>query len=71
MFKFLILSVVKLSVVVLQVSVYNGTAWEWHDGRKQFYLHQFKKEQPDLNFWNPAVLEFFNVSLETSTSESV
>lgn len=26
--------------------------WEWNDQRQQFYLHQFVKEQPDLNFEN-------------------
>ena len=35
-----------------QVSAFTGSAWEWNDQRQQFYLHQFVKEQPDLNFEN-------------------
>ncbi|CAH0388137.1 unnamed protein product [Bemisia tabaci] len=26
-----------------------GSAWEWNEGRRQFYLHTFTKAQPDLN----------------------
>ncbi|MEZ5813865.1 MAG: alpha glucosidase [Alphaproteobacteria bacterium] len=37
------------------VSVFGGSAWEWHEGRQQYYLHNFLKEQPDLNFHNPDV----------------
>lgn len=37
------------------VSVFYGSAWTYHPIRKQFYLHQFTKEQPDLNFRNPKV----------------
>ncbi|XP_069688710.1 maltase 2-like isoform X2 [Periplaneta americana] len=39
------------------LSVFGGSAWEWYEGRGEFYLHQFAKEQPDLNFRNPAVKE--------------
>lgn len=39
------------------VSVFYGPAWTWHNERQQFYLHQFTKEQPDLNFRNPLVVE--------------
>uniref|UniRef100_T1JA57 alpha-glucosidase n=1 Tax=Strigamia maritima TaxID=126957 RepID=T1JA57_STRMM len=35
--------------------VFGGSAWEWSPIRKQFYYHQFLKEQPDLNFRNPKV----------------
>ncbi|XP_073420316.1 amino acid transporter heavy chain SLC3A1 [Dendrobates tinctorius] len=37
------------------VSVYGDSAWDYDEVRKQCYLHQFKKEQPDLNFHNPDV----------------
>ncbi len=37
------------------VSVFGGSAWEWSDKHKQYYLHNFLKEQPDLNFHNPEV----------------
>jgi len=41
----------------LQQSVFYGSAWQWSDLRQQFYLHQFDKTQPDLNFRNPLVVE--------------
>lgn len=34
-------------------SVFGGRSWEWHPGTKQFYLHSFLKEQPDVNWRNP------------------
>ncbi|XP_022165961.1 alpha-glucosidase-like [Myzus persicae] len=37
------------------VSVFGNSMWEWNEIRQQYYLHQFYKEQPDLNFWNPLV----------------
>ena len=37
------------------LSVFGGPAWEWDGGRMQYYLHSFLREQPDLNFHNPAV----------------
>ncbi len=37
------------------LSVFGGSAWEWHTGRRQYYLHNFLTSQPDLNFHNPAV----------------
>lgn len=37
------------------LSIFGGSAWEWDDDRKQYYLHTFLKEQPDLNWDNPLV----------------
>lgn len=37
------------------VSLFGGSAWEWVPARKQFYYHKFYKQQPDLNWRNPAV----------------
>jgi len=39
------------------LSVFGGSAWEWHTARKQYYLHNFLASQPDLNFHNRAVQE--------------
>lgn len=36
-------------------SVFGGPAWEWEPRRRQYYLHNFLIEQPDLNMHNPAV----------------
>lgn len=32
------------------ISIFGGSAWQWHAGRGQYYLHNFLKSQPDLNF---------------------
>jgi len=37
------------------LSIFGGSAWEWSGDRMQYYLHNFLKEQPDLNFHNPDV----------------
>ena len=37
------------------VSMFGGSAWEWVPAVKQFYYHQFYKQQPDLNWRNPTV----------------
>lgn len=34
---------------------FGGFAWEWNSTRKQYYLHNFLIEQPDLNLHNPDV----------------
>ncbi|MBU0799809.1 MAG: alpha-glucosidase family protein, partial [Alphaproteobacteria bacterium] len=36
-------------------SVFGGPSWEFDMRRGQYYLHNFLKEQPDLNLHNPAV----------------
>lgn len=42
------------------ISLFGGdTAWRWSPTRKEFYLHQFLPEQPDLNLRDPAVREEF------------
>jgi glycosidase len=38
-------------------SVFGGSAWEWDEPTGQYYFHQFLKEQPDLNWRNPAVVQ--------------
>ncbi|RYY74310.1 MAG: alpha-glucosidase [Gammaproteobacteria bacterium] len=37
------------------LSIFGGSAWEWEPRRCQFYLHNFLKSQPDLNYHCPAV----------------
>ncbi len=37
------------------LSIFGGSAWEFDKTRRQYYLHTFLKEQPDLNWDNPAV----------------
>lgn len=36
-------------------SVFGGPAWTWDARRCQYYMHQFLKEQPQLNVHNPEV----------------
>ncbi len=38
-------------------------AWTWDTTRQQWYLHMFLAEQPDLNWWNPAVVEAMHDTL--------
>jgi alpha-glucosidase len=37
------------------LSHFGGSAWEFDEKTRQYYLHEFLKEQPDLNWRNPAV----------------
>jgi alpha-glucosidase len=39
------------------VSLFSGSAWEFDPQSGQYYYHAFLKEQPDLNWRNPAVKE--------------
>ncbi|XP_028038901.1 maltase A1-like [Bombyx mandarina] len=44
------------------VSQFGGSAWEWSEKRRQYYLHQFAIQQVDFDFRNPAVKqEMFNI----------
>lgn len=36
-------------------SIFGGSAWEYDQETKQYYLHLFSKKQPDLNWENPEV----------------
>lgn len=36
---------------------FGGSAWQYDEGRGQYYLHLFSKKQPDLNWDNPKVRE--------------
>ncbi len=37
------------------ISLFGGQAWSWDTRRRQYYMHNFLGEQPDLNFHNPEV----------------
>jgi alpha-glucosidase len=37
------------------ISLFGGSAWTWVPAVHQFYYHKFYKQQPDLNWRNPAV----------------
>ncbi|PZV20657.1 MAG: alpha-glucosidase [Leptolyngbya sp.] len=39
------------------LSTFGGSAWTWEPRRQQYYLHNFLTSQPDLNWYNPAVVE--------------
>lgn len=36
-------------------ALFGGSVWQWDKATKQYYLHTGLKEQPDLNWRNPAV----------------
>ena len=37
------------------ISGFGGSAWQYDPKTKQFYYHEFYRQQPDLNWRNPAV----------------
>ena len=39
------------------LSVFGGSSWQWEVRRQQYYLHHFLREQPNLDWHNPAVVE--------------
>uniref|UniRef100_A0A3B3QJC5 Amino acid transporter heavy chain SLC3A1 n=1 Tax=Paramormyrops kingsleyae TaxID=1676925 RepID=A0A3B3QJC5_9TELE len=42
------------------VSIFGNSSWTYDEDRGQCFLHQFLKEQPDLNFRNPRVIKEMN-----------
>lgn len=36
-------------------SIFSGSAWQYDEQTKQYYMHIFSKKQPDLNWRNPDV----------------
>lgn len=36
---------------------FGGSVWEYDESRKQYYLHSYTVEQPDLNWENPKVVK--------------
>lgn len=49
------------------LSVFGDSAWEYCETRKAWYLHQFLKQQPDLNLRCTAVQDELKVSLKSTT----
>lgn len=45
-----------------QLSVFGGSAWEWREERRQYYLHSFVIQQADLNYNSPFLVEEMKVS---------
>ena len=45
------------------MGVFSGSMWTYDSHRKEYYLHQFTKEQPDLNYRNPKVQQEMDVSI--------
>ena len=42
------------------VSIFGGPAWELDEASGQYFLHNFEKSQPDLNWWNEEVRREFD-----------
>ena len=45
------------------LSFFGGSAWTWDERTKQYYLHLFLREQPDLNWRNPEVVQAMHAVL--------
>lgn len=43
------------------IGVFRGKMWTFHEGRGEYYMHQFHEKQPDLNYRNPKVVEAMKV----------
>lgn len=39
------------------LAAFGGPSWSWHPVRMQYYLHQFLRTQPKLNFHSPDVVD--------------
>ena len=39
-------------------AIFGGPAWEWEPRRRQYYFHNFLREQPDFDFLNPQVQDW-------------
>lgn len=53
------------------LSVFGGSAWTYDEKTKQYYLHSFLKEQPDLNWNNPEVRKEMMNTLDFWVSKGV
>jgi alpha-glucosidase len=42
------------------ISAFGGPAWTLDQRTRQYYLHNFLAEQPDLNWWEPQVWDAFD-----------
>lgn len=46
------------------LSIFGGSAWQWDTRRRQYYMHNFLVQQPDLNLHNPEVQDAVLAALE-------
>lgn len=53
------------------VSVYDGPAWTYDQTRRQYYLHQFSKFQPDLNLEDELVTQYLEDAIDGWFSRGV
>ncbi len=45
------------------LAAFGGSMWEWDERTGQYYLHAFLREQPDVNWRSPALVEAMHDSL--------
>ncbi len=46
------------------LSVFGGSAWQFDTQRKQYYMHNFLTDQPDINFHCPAAVDALLASMK-------